>query len=115
MPVRIRDTLTVSMPEPRPALTVTQWLICIVAAIGFAFDIYEILVLPLIVGPALADLGGLKPGTPDYANWVSLLFYVPAIAGGSEGAAPQTLQDQEISSGWGDSGLKRTIRSSPRL
>ena len=90
---RIRDTLSVSMPESRPALTVTQWLICIVAAIGFAFDIYEILVLPLIVGPALADLGGLKPGTPEYANWVSLLFYVPAIAGGFFGLIGGYLTD----------------------
>jgi len=81
------------MSEPRPALTVTQWLICIVAAIGFAFDIYEILVLPLIVGPALADLGGLKPGTPEYANWVSLLFYIPAIAGGFFGLIGGYLTD----------------------
>ncbi|HZO52636.1 MAG TPA: MFS transporter [Bryobacteraceae bacterium] len=81
------------MSESRPALTVTQWLICVVAAIGFAFDIYEILVLPLIVGPALADLGGLKPGTPDYANWVSLLFYVPAIAGGFFGLIGGYLTD----------------------
>jgi MFS family permease len=93
MGVRFRDTLSVSMPEPRPALTVTQWLICIVAAIGFAFDIYEILVLPLIVGPALADLGGIKPGTPEYANWVSLLFYVPAIAGGFFGLIGGYLTD----------------------
>ncbi|MCC7234974.1 MAG: MFS transporter [Bryobacterales bacterium] len=81
------------MPEPRRPLTLTQWLICAVAAIGFAFDIYEILVLPLIVGPALADLGGLKAGTPGYANWVSLLFYVPAIAGGVFGMIGGYLTD----------------------
>ena len=38
---------------PAPRLTGTQWLICIIAAIGFAFDIYELLMLPLIIGPAL--------------------------------------------------------------
>lgn len=81
------------MSESRPSLTLTQWLICIVAAIGFAFDIYEILVLPLIVGPALGDLGGIKPGTPEYANWVSLLFYVPAIAGGFFGLIGGYLTD----------------------
>ena len=37
-------------------LTPTQWLICIIAAIGFAFDIYEILMLPLVVRPALLEL-----------------------------------------------------------
>ena len=29
------------------------WLIAIIAAIGFAFDTYELLMLPLIVRPAL--------------------------------------------------------------
>ena len=28
----------------------TQWLIVIMAAIGFAFDIYELLMLPLVLG-----------------------------------------------------------------
>jgi MFS family permease len=59
-----------------------QWLICIIAAIGFAFDIYELLMLPLIVGDALRELGGLTPGSPAYQQWVGLLFWVPAIAGG---------------------------------
>ncbi|MFM7213380.1 MAG: MFS transporter, partial [Verrucomicrobiota bacterium] len=37
-------------------LGVTEWLICAIAAIGFAFDIYELLMLPLIVKPAIAAL-----------------------------------------------------------
>ena len=46
-------------------LTSTQWLICTIAAIGFAFDIYELLMLPLILKPALASLGGITAaGTP---------------------------------------------------
>ena len=74
------------MAAPRAALSSTrftpvQWTICAVAALGFAFDIYELLVLPLIVGPALTDFG-IRAGTPQYADWVSLLFYVPAVAGG---------------------------------
>ena len=32
------------------------WLICVIAAIGFAFDTYELLMLPLIARPALMDL-----------------------------------------------------------
>ena len=47
-----------------PRLTSTRWLICVIAAIGFAFDIYEILMLPLIVRPALMDLVNVKPGAP---------------------------------------------------
>ncbi|MCC7157875.1 MAG: MFS transporter [Bryobacterales bacterium] len=74
-------------------LTLTQWLICIIAAIGFAFDIYELLVLPLIVGPALQELGGLKPGTPQFNEWVGLLFWIPALAGGVFGLIGGYLTD----------------------
>jgi len=69
----------------RPAssrLTPIQWLICAIAAIGFAFDIYEILMLPLIVRPALLELSGAQPGTPEFQMWVGRLFYIPAFAGG---------------------------------
>ena len=45
-----------------PQLTRTQWLICFVAALGFAFDIYELLMLPLIVRPALLELAEVRPG-----------------------------------------------------
>lgn len=67
---------------PAPRLTGVQWLICIIASIGFAFDIYELLMLPLIIRPALIELGGIQPGTPEFTRWFSLLFYVPAVAGG---------------------------------
>jgi MFS family permease len=66
----------------RQRLTAIQWLICAIAAIGFAFDIYEILVLPLIVRPALLELIGAAPGTPEFQMWVGRLFYIPAFAGG---------------------------------
>ena len=63
-------------------LTTTQWLICIIASIGFAFDIYELLMLPLIVGPALSELIGAAPGSPEFTTWIGRLFYIPAVAGG---------------------------------
>src|SRR5215217_4336365 len=63
-------------------LSRTAWLICIIAAIGFAFDIYELLMLPLIVGPALQELLGVAPGSPEFQTWVGRLFYIPAFAGG---------------------------------
>jgi len=75
-------------------LTGLQWLICTIASIGFAFDIYELLMLPLIMGPALLELGNLKPGTPAYADWVALLFYVPAVAGGIFGMLGGYLTDR---------------------
>jgi MFS family permease len=81
-------------PSASPKLTTTQWLICAIAAIGFAFDTYELLVLPLIVGPAIGELVGVKAGTPEYANWVSRLFFVPAVFGGIFGLLGGYLTDR---------------------
>jgi MFS family permease len=67
--------------------------ICIIAAIGFAFDTYALLVAPLIMGPALAELGHLRPRTPEYNYWVGLLFYIPAVAGGIFGLLGGYLTD----------------------
>ncbi len=75
-------------------LTPVQWLICIIAVIGFAFDTYELLMLPLIVRPALETLGGLKFGTDEFTQWRDLLFYVPAICGGIFGLLGGYLTDR---------------------
>jgi MFS family permease len=85
------------MPTPAlktGGLTATEWLICAIAAIGFAFDTYELLMLPLIVGPALGELIHAKPGTPAYADWVGLLFFVPAVFGGIFGLLGGYLTDR---------------------
>ena len=63
------------------------------AALGFAFDIYELLMLPLIVRPALLELSGVTPGTPEFNTWVGFLFYVPALAGGVFGLLGGYLTD----------------------
>jgi MFS family permease len=75
-------------------LTPIQWLICAIAAIGFAFDIYEILMLPLIVRPALLELTGAVQGSPEYQMWVGRLFYIPAFAGGIFGLVGGYLTDR---------------------
>jgi MFS family permease len=80
--------------EPTPRLTRTQWLICIIAVIGFAFDTYELLMLPLIIRPALEGLGGLQFGSPDFNRWRDLFFYVPAISGGIFGLLGGYLTDR---------------------
>jgi MFS family permease len=82
-------------------LSTTGWLVCAIAAIGFAFDIYELLMLPLVIKPALAALGGataagvplLVPGSPEYTKWARALFFVPAIAGGVFGLLGGYLTD----------------------
>ena len=79
---------------PTHRLTALQWVICAVASLGFAFDTYELLMLPLIVGPALAELGLVKPGTPEFNHWVGLLFWIPAIAGGIFGMLGGYLTDR---------------------
>ncbi|MDB6148694.1 MAG: nanT 2 [Chthoniobacter sp.] len=98
--------------SPSGGLTRTQWLICIIASIGFAFDIYELLMLPLIIKPAMASLsaplveqmvaGGMTrpeamaqwlPGGPEYVKWARMLFFVPAIAGGVFGLLGGYLTD----------------------
>ena len=91
-----------SAAGPKSPLTRTQWLICILASIGFAFDIYELLMLPLIIKPALASLGGvgadglalLVPGKPEYTQWARMLFFVPAICGGVFGLLGGYLTDR---------------------
>src|SRR5262245_52035864 len=76
-------------------MTTVQWLNCFIAAIGFAFDIYELLMLPLIARPALLELSGGKitPGSPEFRTWISLLFYIPAVAGGIFGLLGGYLTD----------------------
>jgi len=77
-----------------PRLTAIQWLICAIAVVGFAFDIYELLMLPLIIGPALQELLGAAPGSPEFQRWVGRLFYIPAVAGGIFGLLGGYLTDR---------------------
>src|SRR5512144_2258638 len=99
--------------EVRPRLTLTQWLICFIASVGFAFDIYELLMLPLIVKPAIAALSGplvqklvaggqslaaaqalYQPGGAEFRDWGRALFFVPAIVGGIFGLLGGYLTDR---------------------
>src|SRR6202011_5875529 len=75
-------------------LTGVQWVICAIAALGFAFDTYSLLVLPLIVRPALMELAKVKPGTLEFNHWVGMLFYIPAVAGGIFGLLGGYLTDR---------------------
>src|SRR5215207_4510534 len=83
------------MPEsPSTRMTFTLWAVCVIAAIGFAFDTYELLMLPLVVRNALLELGGIQPGTDQFARWFGLLFYVPAVCGGIFGLLGGYLTDR---------------------
>lgn len=81
--------------ESAPRLTAVQWLICIIAVIGFAFDTYELLMLPLILPPALREfLGNLPADSEQFKQWRDLMFYVPAVCGGLFGLLGGYLTDR---------------------
>src|SRR5438094_1138444 len=84
---------TVHTGVSRPRLTGVEWVICIISAIGFAFDSYVLLMLPLIVRPALVELLGVTANNPAVNNWVGILFNVPAVAGGIFGLLGGYLTD----------------------
>jgi MFS family permease len=77
-------------------MTPTLWAVCIIAAIGFAFDTYELLMLPLVARDALLQLGGptFTPGSEQFTKWFGLLFYVPAVCGGIFGLLGGYLTDR---------------------
>lgn len=75
-------------------LTGIEWLVIIVAIIGFAFDTYELLMLPLIAGPALAELLKVPPGNELITRWVGYLFWGSAVSGGVFGLLGGWLTDR---------------------
>ena len=85
--------MTSSVTGTAPRLTPLQWLICAIAALGFAFDTYELLMLPLIVRPALSELLGVPPNSLMVNDWVGYMQYVPAVAGGIFGLLGGYLTD----------------------
>jgi MFS family permease len=84
-------------PALTAGLTRTQWLICIIASIGFAFDIYELLVWPLISRPALAQLLNVDPfttsGFDQITAWNTYIMWGSAICGGVFGLLGGYLTD----------------------
>src|ERR1043165_6846949 len=88
---------TPAVPEPQK-LTLTHWLILIIASIGFAFDIYELLVMPIIARPALATLLQVDPdtasGTQAVLEWTGYIMWGSALCGGSFGLLGGYLTDR---------------------
>src|SRR5437868_3843430 len=77
-----------------PKFTTTEWLILIVAAIGFLFDTYELLLLPLIAAPALAEILQVPPSHPLVTEWVGKLLWYAALSGGVFGLIGGWLTDR---------------------
>src|ERR1051325_4024244 len=84
----------VSSESRRKGFTLTEWLVILVAIIGFAFDTYELLMLPLIAGPALAEVLQVPPSNPLVTQWVGNMLWVTALCGGVFGLLGGWLTDR---------------------
>src|ERR1043165_4108909 len=77
-----RMSSTEASSAPGKGLTLTQWLIIAVAAIGFLFDTYELLMTPLVGVPAIAELLKLPPNHPEVTAWMGRMLWMTALCGG---------------------------------
>ncbi len=82
-----------SDPSAR-AFGTTAWLVVIVAAIGFLFDTYELLMTPLVLAPALSELLKVPPNHPDVTAWVGRVLWMTALSGGVFGLLGGLLVDR---------------------
>lgn len=69
-------------------------LVLLVAAIGFLFDTYELLLLPLIAAPAISEILQLPTNHPDVTSWVGRLLWIAALCGGVFGLIGGWLTDR---------------------
>src|SRR5262249_44825293 len=53
-----------------------------IAAIGFLFDTYELLMTPLVLAPALSELLHVPPNHPEVTAWVGRVLWITALCGG---------------------------------
>jgi MFS family permease len=72
----------------------TAWLVMIVAAIGFLFDTYELLMTPLVLAPALSELLLVPPNHPEVTRWVGRVLWITALSGGIFGLLGGWLVDR---------------------
>src|SRR3954447_3301102 len=90
----MNSTATVSDTPVARKLGLTEWLVILVAVIGFAFDTYELLMLPLIAGPALAEILQVPPNNPLVTQWVGNMLWMTALCGGIFGLLGGWLTDR---------------------
>jgi MFS family permease len=83
-----------SPAAPSSLSSTTRLLVLIVAAIGFLFDTYELLMTPLVLGPALSELLRVPPNHPDVTAWVGRTLWITALCGGVFGLLGGWLVDR---------------------
>jgi len=68
---------------PSPALSpVVRSLVLAIAAVGFLFDTYELLMLPVIARPALSELLQVPANNPLIGKWLGWMLWSSALSGG---------------------------------
>ncbi len=86
-----------SIPPPPIRLTFTHWVILVIAVIGFAYDTYALLVMPLIARPALSALLHVDPntesGNTSIRTWTVYIMWGSAVCGGVFGLLGGYLTD----------------------
>ncbi len=86
----------VAVPPPI-RLTFTHWVILVIAVIGFAYDTYALLVMPLIARPALSALLHVDPNTDSGSGairaWLVYIMWGSAVCGGVFGLLGGYLTD----------------------
>jgi MFS family permease len=81
-------------PTAPAKITPAQWLIIIVASLGFLFDTYELLMTPLVAPGAIAELLKVPQNNPLVAEWVGRLLWITALCGGVFGLLGGWLVDR---------------------
>jgi MFS family permease len=87
----------VSSPTAVPATglaPLTRSLVLVVAAIGFLFDTYELLMLPVIGRSALSELLQVPGNNPLIGKWIGLMLWSSAVCGGIFGLLGGYLVDR---------------------
>jgi MFS family permease len=70
-------------PSAAPSrLTLTQWLVLVVAAIGFLFDTYELLMFPVIGSQAVSELLRVPIDSDQVRLWGGRMLWIAALCGG---------------------------------
>jgi MFS family permease len=83
-----------ALPSGGSRLTLTSWLIIIIASIGFLFDTYELLMTPLTAPPAIAELLNVPLNHPAVTVWTGRLLWITALCGGVFGLIGGWLTDR---------------------
>ena len=82
------------IPPMAPLAPITRTLVIIVAAIGFLFDTYELLMFPVIGANALAEVLHVAPTDDQVRLWAGRMLWISALSGGIFGLLGGWLVDR---------------------